>query len=290
MKRFRYIWAIGLLAVTALAVEWQTFKDCRWVEHRGNDGDSFRVVCGERELHVRLYFVDCPETVVVTDADAKRIREQARYFGLTNMQRVVHFGREAREFTARLLAEPFTVHTAFADAMGRSAEPRVYALVTTHDGRDLGTELVRSGLARAFGAKRTTPDGRSGDRVMADLQDLERQAMLQRAGIWAETAADLLAELRAQQRSEDEQLEGIRVALRDEPPSEPVDLNRATSRQLQAIPGIGPVLAERIVSHRPYERVEDLLRVPGIGERLFQRIKPYVVVMHRAGVPAEESP
>lgn len=278
MIRSRYIWVLWLLAWSALGSEWQTFRDCRLVPHPGNDGDSFRVICGERELHVRLYFVDCPETVAITDADAKRIREQARYFGLTNMQHVVQFGRQARDFTAQLLAEPFTVHTVFADAMGRSAQRRVYAMVTTHDGRDLGTELVRNGLARAFGARRSTPDGRSGDRVMADLQDLERQAMLQRAGIWAETAADLLAELRAQQRREDEELEGIRVTLRDAPPAEPVDLNRATSRQLQSIPGVGPVLAERIISHRPYERVEDLLRVPGIGERLFQRIKPFVAV------------
>lgn len=274
-----HAFALSLLPLLVQASEWQTFTGCRLLDHPGNDGDSFRVVCGDRLMHVRLYFVDCPETIAITDADAKRIREQARYFGLTNVQRVVHFGREARDLTTQLLAEPFTVRTAFADAMGRSAERRVYALVTTHDGRDLGSELVRHGLARAFGAKRTLPDGRSGDRFAAEMEDLERQAMLQRVGIWAETAADLLAELRGQQRREQEELNEIRVRLREEVPSAPVDLNYATSRQLQAIPGIGPVLAERIVIHRPYQRVEDLLRVPGIGERLFQKIRPFVMVL-----------
>lgn len=49
-----------------------------------------------------------------------------------------------------------------------------------------------------------------------------------------------------------------------------VDLNRATVAELETLPGVGPVLAERIVAHRdahgPFTTVEDLLDVPGIGE------------------------
>lgn len=49
-----------------------------------------------------------------------------------------------------------------------------------------------------------------------------------------------------------------------------IDLNGATAFQLESLPGVGPVLAERIVSHRtergPFLTVEDLLDVPGIGE------------------------
>lgn len=49
-----------------------------------------------------------------------------------------------------------------------------------------------------------------------------------------------------------------------------IDLNVATAQQLEALPGVGPVLAARIVAHRtergPFQTVEDLLDVPGIGE------------------------
>lgn len=49
-----------------------------------------------------------------------------------------------------------------------------------------------------------------------------------------------------------------------------IDLNRATAAQLEELPGVGPVLAARIVAHREehgnFAEVEDLLDVPGIGE------------------------
>jgi competence protein ComEA len=49
-----------------------------------------------------------------------------------------------------------------------------------------------------------------------------------------------------------------------------IDLNRATAAELEALPGVGPVLAGRIVAYRdlhgPFTTVEDLLDVGGIGE------------------------
>jgi competence protein ComEA len=49
-----------------------------------------------------------------------------------------------------------------------------------------------------------------------------------------------------------------------------IHLNQAEASVLEDLPGVGPVLAERIVAHReangPFETVEDLLEVPGIGE------------------------
>jgi competence protein ComEA len=49
-----------------------------------------------------------------------------------------------------------------------------------------------------------------------------------------------------------------------------VSLNQATVSDLETLPGVGPVLAERIVAFResngPFQAVEDLLEVPGIGE------------------------
>jgi len=60
-----------------------------------------------------------------------------------------------------------------------------------------------------------------------------------------------------------------------------IDVNRATALQLQALPGIGPALAGRILDHRsrrPFARTEDLLDVSGIGPKTLVRIAPLVQV------------
>lgn len=69
-------------------------------------------------------------------------------------------------------------------------------------------------------------------------------------------------------------------------PSEPdvgeggVDLNRATADELQTLPGVGPVIAARIVAHReengPFTTIEDLLDVPGIGETKLAELRAAV--------------
>ena len=62
--------------------------------------------------------------------------------------------------------------------------------------------------------------------------------------------------------------------------AELVDINRATAAELQAIPGIGPVIAERIVAYRtengPFRQVGELTRVAGVGDRTLARIAPLV--------------
>lgn len=60
-----------------------------------------------------------------------------------------------------------------------------------------------------------------------------------------------------------------------------VDINHASAEELDAVPGIGPALAQRIVADRcangPFARVEDLTRVPGIGPRTLQAMKEWLV-------------
>lgn len=62
----------------------------------------------------------------------------------------------------------------------------------------------------------------------------------------------------------------------------PVDLNRAGEEALARIPGVGPVLAGRIVAHRdshgPFTAMEDLLDVPGIGEGRLAAMRDHAVV------------
>jgi competence protein ComEA len=57
----------------------------------------------------------------------------------------------------------------------------------------------------------------------------------------------------------------------------PVMINRATVKDFESLDGIGPVLANRIVSYRkingPFAAVEDLLKVPGIGQSKFAQFK-----------------
>jgi len=68
------------------------------------------------------------------------------------------------------------------------------------------------------------------------------------------------------------------------PPSEAarIDLNTATAADLEALPGIGPVLAEAILAHRArlgrFRSVEELLGVRGIGERRFADLRDRVRV------------
>ena len=247
--------------------------------HPANDGDSFIVQAGERQLHLRLYFVDCPETVVVTDADAKRVREQAGHFGLTNVAEVIEYGLQAKAFTENQLARPFTVYTAYADAMGRSSSKRYYAFVVTAAGKDLATELVAHGLARAYGSRRAAPDGTAAVTMANRLRALEAQAKAQRVGAWQHSDPSEIARQAVVQQAEQQELEKLRqLTAKPATPTMPVDLNTASSRELQAIPGIGVALAGRIIAARPYRSVDDLRRVKGIGPSLLEKIRPYVVV------------
>ncbi|MBW2660527.1 MAG: helix-hairpin-helix domain-containing protein [Deltaproteobacteria bacterium] len=111
------------------------------------------------------------------------------------------------------------------------------------------------------------------------LRDLEISAMLKRVGIWSETDPDRIAELRAKQRSEESELQEIKNQVtKAKSPQGSLDLNTATERELQFISGIGPVLAARIIAGRPYETVDDLLKVKGIGPKKLEKIRSYFVV------------
>ena len=61
-----------------------------------------------------------------------------------------------------------------------------------------------------------------------------------------------------------------------------IDINQASVARLQDVPGIGPALASRIVAwrdeHGPFERVDDLLNVRGIGVKTLEKLRPYLEV------------
>jgi competence protein ComEA len=64
------------------------------------------------------------------------------------------------------------------------------------------------------------------------------------------------------------------IIFRGDPSTQPVDVNKATVEQLSTLPGVGPEIAKKIIKDRPYSRPEDLLKVPGIGEKTLEKMKP----------------
>jgi comEA protein len=62
----------------------------------------------------------------------------------------------------------------------------------------------------------------------------------------------------------------------------PLDLNAAAEAELVRLPGIGPVMAKRIVEYRqthgPFKRLEDLRQIKGIGAKTYAKLAPLLVV------------
>lgn len=62
-----------------------------------------------------------------------------------------------------------------------------------------------------------------------------------------------------------------------------LDPNFAPADSLELLPGIGKILADRIVAHRQHQRFEtevDITDVKGIGPKMYERLKPYLKVRH----------
>ncbi len=318
----------------ANAAQWQTLDDCHYVANASNDGDSFHVTCKGKPYLFRLYFVDTPET---DTSLGERIAEQAKYFHITPKQ-TVEIGKIATQFTREKLGGKFSVRTCFQDALGRSRMERFYAIVQTTSG-DLGEQLIENGLARIHGAS-ANPTGLPRANVeWQKLQQLEREAKLEKVGAWGVNAGRMLAKSQkstnraatdpfdaffhpdraAQDDSSGKQQDSFDAFFhrdRDKtefgfrkrsasasptaietatparapvarststpspaPPLSPnavkLDINSATEEQLTKIPGVGPVLAARIIADRPYKSADGLRNVKGIGDTRYEKIRPY---------------
>jgi competence ComEA-like helix-hairpin-helix protein len=72
------------------------------------------------------------------------------------------------------------------------------------------------------------------------------------------------------------------IAAKKKPPSQPINLNTASSSQLQQVPGIGPVTADKILqmrkSYGTFKSVDDLTAIRGIGPKKMDKMRKYLTV------------
>jgi competence ComEA-like helix-hairpin-helix protein len=189
--------------------------------------------------------------------------------------------------------------------MGQSRLERFYAFVQTKEG-DLGEQLVRSGLARNYGFKAIPPGLRNSRLEVEKIQEFEDQARQGKIGGWGVDAGRLnvhaqkpatfsvfVAEKTARPRA---------LPLAHTPSATPafrpwrttvgplnvkksnakekiepgrININTATEKELKMIPGVGPVIASRIIAARPFRSADDLKKVNAIGEKKYAKIRPY---------------
>jgi predicted flap endonuclease-1-like 5' DNA nuclease len=168
--------------------------------------------------------------------------------------------------------------------------------------------LVHNGLARVYGFK-TTPPGLKSSRIeLNKLQQYENEARQERVGAWGISAGRLNAlpqtpsafsffvadgktrsppapagssavvspvvkpVASTERRSP---VEMNRSHVKEKTPLGRIDVNTATEKELRSVPGIGPVIAARIIAARPFRSADDLEKVNGIGDKNYVKMRPY---------------
>src|SRR5712691_7310906 len=75
---------------------------------------------------------------------------------------------------------------------------------------------------------------------------------------------------------------GTGAFAKKKPPPQPVNINTATSEELQQVPGIGPATAQKILqmrkSYGPFKSVDDLLAIRGLGPKRLEKMRKYLTI------------
>ncbi len=269
-----------LFAASALAAEsstWEIWDDCHLdKDNKYFDGDSFHVRHGNESAILRLYFVDAPE---IESGYGGRVAEQATYFHVNNAE-VVTAGRTAREFAEQFLAGPFRVITRRQIAPGASRGERYYAIVESN-GRRLDAALIEAGLARAIGEIANYPDASAGKTTAQDLHLGEQKASNARCGLWAHSSgrAERVGDAVKAKLGKvvDRAVNAVVTKVSGPKATDTrLNLNSATTAELQDLPGIGPKTAKIIIQARPINNLEAFARIRGIGPKKIAALRNLV--------------
>jgi comEA protein len=107
-----------------------------------------------------------------------------------------------------------------------------------------------------------------------DFSTFEQAFIQRRDSLLAQEKLDSLKEISEQQISESYQSQEMKGF--------PININTASSEQLQRLPRIGPAMAARIIEYRTqngnFKSKEELMRVRGIGEKTFQNLKDIISI------------
>ncbi len=263
-----------LVSGVAQAKNWERLDGCQLVPMSFNDGDSFLVKHGKREIVVRLYFVDCAETA---NLFPERVAEQAEYFGVSRA-RAIDLGKFATTYVSGLLdkRDGFTLFTKWQD--GRGQKKRILAIIEIN-GKTLAETLAEQGLVRIHGYQTEDPwpKGMTPETMGRRLRSAEHRAKMAQRGGWGK-AESIAVDMEgvSPERSEPRDDDAVKTIV------ERINLNLAAAKALKSLPNIGDVLAGRIIDGRPWRDVADLRHVEGIGAKTLQQLEPLVTVINLA--------
>jgi predicted flap endonuclease-1-like 5' DNA nuclease len=178
-----------------------------------------------------------------------------------------------------------------AGGLGRSKIQRIYGFVRTKEG-DLGEQLVANGLARIHGTTAAPPAGSTSAAELEKLAQLENEAKRRKIGGWGLSGQrssvagatfqpspggsySIPATPTSSSSAAAVSPIGARNHAKDKTPLGRIDVNTATEKELTTVPGIGHVMAGRIIAARPFRSADDLKKVSGIGDKKYAQIRPY---------------
>ncbi|MCX7833854.1 MAG: helix-hairpin-helix domain-containing protein [Ignavibacteria bacterium] len=100
------------------------------------------------------------------------------------------------------------------------------------------------------------------------IQDSSEQSQLEKR---LKDVEDSLKNVKTKKNKKEQALEG-----------KVININIATKEELMALPGIGETMAERIIAYRKdhngFKKIEDIMKVKGIGKKKFEKLKKYITV------------